>query len=966
MRIAIVTDEYVGIRKGGGIAVCSRGLAEHLARQGHEIHILLTTGRMSDTLIHSSDPELEISFSFVHDAAHDLEYRVIDAITEAYAVYQILVKQTYDVVHFNDWRGSGFYYAMARKQRAVNSVVVSHLHGPHKWVREFNQYMPSLEQLELEAIEFSQVENSDYVVSPSRYMLEWYKNNGIALPRERVINWLLPSQPKSVQGSRNSIPEARRPDRINELIFFGRHERRKGFELFVSAIQGSRELRDLKITFLGRFDRIDREFTGSYVMRKLPEHRGQIEFISDLDQVGAYKLLLERPNALCIMPSLIENSPCVVGECLELNIPFLATNVGGTRELLENASAAACLTAAEVTSLRLKIVNTVSNGSPLLASSYDVPSVRATWDAFHEEIAERGEHDSRRHIPYVAGPFRPLVSVCLVHHNRIELLKRALRGLACQTYKNFEVILVDDGSSEQQRSRLQDLLNEFPELSIKIILTENKYLGAARNTAAGQAAGELLIFHDDDNVSMPEQIEAFVKSIGRDRFDLLTSQYLVFEDQEGPEKAKLKYMPIGIGGPFSYFKNRFGDANCAIRRDVFFQCGGFSEAVDSGWEDYELFLKIYNGGFRIGVIPQPLFRYRLTRTGMLGSTRVAANYLRLINSISSTKSADMRDVVGMGLREQVERETVDKTWHTLENLPAGSLHRDLMALDPNSIEAKREFVKLMISVGRISDALRFAFYLSSEDAFLCELLFKMGFRSDENLSIASVQREFKPENEAALTLSGWLRVDSEEAPEPTRILFQGVWYEIVSWCWQHRPDVNSHLGLDGQIKCGFRAIAIARRRSVGTFADRLRVLASGLLKGRRGGDIKANFESAQSKIKVRFSFQANYVKGRLHIDMLKNGFISLCDIEGPKDSWFARQAIVDVWPDGPGLGLLNLQTAETLNCKQHNGSEKCVDMMDLGWSNRGDEIIKIGVFCATKVKSVRVKAFFHVKFSEAG
>ncbi|WP_407525577.1 glycosyltransferase [Methylobacterium oryzisoli] len=134
-----------------------------------------------------------------------------------------------------------------------------------------------------------------------------------------------------------------RPGTVNELIFFGRHELRKGFSLFIKAVASKPELSSLALTFVGRFDRIDCEFTGSMALRHLGGHAGRIKFINTLAQKEALDYIGKRPHALCVMPSLIENSPCTVGECLTLGVPFIAGRVGGTGELLHADSLADAL-----------------------------------------------------------------------------------------------------------------------------------------------------------------------------------------------------------------------------------------------------------------------------------------------------------------------------------------------------------------------------------------------------------------------------------------------------------------------------------------------------------------------------------------------------------------------------------------------------------------------------------------------
>ena len=90
-------------------------------------------------------------------------------------------------------------------------------------------------------------------------------------------------------------------------------------------------------------------------------------------------------------------------------------------------------------------------------------------------------------------------------------LRTALGSLKQQTYRNFEVIVVDDGSPDPQvPSELIEIRQEIEATGLALDRQENRYLGAARNVGASHAAGDYLIFMDDDNAAMPNEISTLV------------------------------------------------------------------------------------------------------------------------------------------------------------------------------------------------------------------------------------------------------------------------------------------------------------------------------------------------------------------------------------------------------------------------------------------------------------------------
>lgn len=307
LKHCIITDEYLGVNQSGGIGACSKGLAGLLIRRGNTVDVLLTnlSLRRDDGFWVNKAP-LDPNFICLHDALRK-DHRVLaeaaDPVTKAFCIYRFLKEKQYDVVHFNDWMGSGFYCAMARRQGIFRPHVVTHLHGSSEWVRRNNLHFAEIEDYEREAIERSQIENSDEVIAPSQYMLDYYRDAGLTLPDAKVHNWVLP-QWLANAGALAEDPAVTRPalpGSIDELIFFGRHERRKGFQLFVEAVSRLSPGNQPDITFIGQFDRVEHEFTGSHVFRKLVAYGGRIRFLDKLPQEQALSriCILARPCALC-------------------------------------------------------------------------------------------------------------------------------------------------------------------------------------------------------------------------------------------------------------------------------------------------------------------------------------------------------------------------------------------------------------------------------------------------------------------------------------------------------------------------------------------------------------------------------------------------------------------------------------------------------------------------------------------
>src|SRR5207237_782495 len=119
--------------------------------------------------------------------------------------------------------------------------------------------------------------------------------------------------------------------RVDRIVFFGRLEERKGVKPFAAGLNAlpADDLRRVDVEFLGR---PTKEFAPARVEALLTEDTRRalrsVSFETDLDQHEALARL-GRPGSLAVMPSLEDNSPNVVYECLERSIPVLASRVGG-------------------------------------------------------------------------------------------------------------------------------------------------------------------------------------------------------------------------------------------------------------------------------------------------------------------------------------------------------------------------------------------------------------------------------------------------------------------------------------------------------------------------------------------------------------------------------------------------------------------------------------------------------------
>jgi glycosyltransferase involved in cell wall biosynthesis len=331
-KVAVVTSEVLGLPGTGGPGTADSFLAIALARHGHDVELLVAPGRDVSGLTARWDglsvrPVAErsrVEPSFLAPAAH---------------VYAALREDPPDVVVADDWRALPFAALRARQAglALTETAFVLYCHGPARVFAAAARKVPdTLARFGEEVAQRACVELADAVVSPSLWLVEWMREHGWPLGESvHVIQNLW----ESAARGRPEVPVPRAPIRC--LAFFGQLREGKGLRVFLDALRrvGPARLQGVDVLFLGH--------ARSWTQGQLEEALGGtvvagIRVETGLDRAAALAVL-KVPGTLAVMPSLLENSPYAVAECVEHGIPFLAADVGGTPELIDPADRARVL-----------------------------------------------------------------------------------------------------------------------------------------------------------------------------------------------------------------------------------------------------------------------------------------------------------------------------------------------------------------------------------------------------------------------------------------------------------------------------------------------------------------------------------------------------------------------------------------------------------------------------------------------
>jgi len=214
-------------------------------------------------------------------------------------------------------------------------------------------------------------------------------------------------------------------------------------------------------------------------------------------------------------------------------------------------------------------------------------------------------------IPLYQSRDNPLVSVIMPAYNAAEYIAEAIESILIQNYRNFELVVVDDGSTDNTR----DIVASFKDDRIKYIYKENAGVASARNLAIKKSKGTFLINLDTDDTMMPDFIAQHLQEFEKHpEADLIYCDDCLIGEDDKPirviERPEYTYRELLIrdlfrcGFPLVPFRT-------CIRRSVFDKIGLFDEGLLVG-EDYDMMRRFVKQGLKAHHLKGALYLRRMT------------------------------------------------------------------------------------------------------------------------------------------------------------------------------------------------------------------------------------------------------------------------------------------------------------------------------------------------------------------
>ena len=663
-RVCIATYEILGPSQNGGIGTVYFSLATALAGAGHEVTILyLSSEPLNRAAIeHWTNRFRILGIRFVTLPAAARTINAPQCMQTAYDVYAWLQKEEFDVIHFPELQGHGYYCVLAKHQGLdfSHTTLCVGTHSPISWIRERNREAPySPDELEMDFMERQCVALADVVLSPSQYMLRWMQTRGWTLSTVCYVQQSIVSPELQALASL-AIRQGDKRDAL-ELVFFGKLEERKGIGLFCDALDllARRDLRQFSVTFLGKNAMVSEGDTLSYIKARAEHWAFPFRALTDHSHEAALRFLTEGFGRVAIIPSLEDNLPSTVIECLAGRIPFLASRAGGIPELIADSDIERVSFLPNASELANALGRALRDGVSIARPAIDADENVRRWVNWHSALASHRADNENVNTNFSAASAQPLVTVCLNYCDRPNLLLQSLESLRRQSWPTIEIILLDCSTAGMDAlPELDRLRNDFERKGWQIIRRAQNDPGALRTTALAHAHGEYILFMDADDYASPDAVAIFVNAAMRSGADILTSFLALFSGvQEPNQESCLGYYPF-LGNAIlpGVFRNYFGSRSIFIRKNAFARIGQLREDASAAYEDWEFLARAALKGCRLEVVPRSLIWYR-TLDGSGSHDRVEyCDQVRAVTPYAEVMPSPLRDLPKAALTMQLHYE----------------------------------------------------------------------------------------------------------------------------------------------------------------------------------------------------------------------------------------------------------------------------------------------------------------------
>ncbi|GEL71625.1 glycosyltransferase [Myxococcus virescens] len=630
MRICLVYKELTPFA-GNGFGTYVTQMSRALVSEGHEVHVLTKAhaaeqqakALLSNVRVHAVDErETDLRGAFPHEALRHAwsAYR---------SVLELHTRHPFDVIEFPDTEGEGYFAMRARRtlghfRTAVLAVRLHDSSHDRLWLNRIAAL--DMDAAQREHMEDSAIREADLVLAPSAAALErarirlGMKDTGLVLPP--------PFQPPPRSATAPTAGDS--PPRV---LYFGSLEYRKGVHLLVEAMQSlfDRGL-SAEVHLVGEDTRTGpcgRSMRDWLEQRIAPAWRSRFHFGPGRADSELGPTLTGA--TVCCIPSRWEGFSNVCLEAMAAGALVVGSDAGGIAELIEHGHSGLLFRADDSAHLAAMLGQALSSSTLRATARQAAPSRIASHCApssfvrrFEATVADA--MPSRHPGPIGAAPRATPgtsrhVSILVPYYNMGSYLPETLRSIRAQTFTDYEIIIVDDGSTDPDSIAVLDALDAA---DVRILRKPNGGLSSARNVGLRAARGRYILPLDPDDLIHPTFLEKAV-AVMESTPGLAYVSSLVSYFVDSPDAPVGGWIPWGTERDALLAENVASTCTALMERRRVEEVGGYDEWL-TAYEDWDVFCSLAERGLTGSIIPEPLFHYRLRPDSMTRSMRVNDRY----------------------------------------------------------------------------------------------------------------------------------------------------------------------------------------------------------------------------------------------------------------------------------------------------------------------------------------------------
>ncbi|QMS84530.1 glycosyltransferase family 2 protein [Candidatus Xianfuyuplasma coldseepsis] len=247
----------------------------------------------------------------------------------------------------------------------------------------------------------------------------------------------------------------------------------------------------------------------------------------------------------------------------------------------------------------------------------------------------------------------PLVSVIIPTYGRSESLLNSIDSVMTQSYKDIELIVIDDNNSDSEyfKYNYNGLLQSYPNI---IYIAQGKNVGAARarNNAVKVSNGSMIAFLDDDDIWLPDKLKLQIELFNHSSVTNIGMIYCftsIFDSNRNKIKEihnEYKGNPVLV----QFFKNITSTSTMLLPKNVFLEVGGFP-LLKSG-QDYIFLLNLLEAGYNIDYVAKPLIEQYYHN-----DERISNSYNSLLGTFETMQVIESKiSILPMGKRRKLKRQ----------------------------------------------------------------------------------------------------------------------------------------------------------------------------------------------------------------------------------------------------------------------------------------------------------------------